>query len=63
MKLLRVRRKTKTEKGYNSSMGLLTTRVSSIKKYLMGIPIQTLQKSRETYSGEIKNSSDCILFI
>jgi len=61
MKLLRVRRKTK--KGYNSTMGLLTTRVSSIKKYLMGIPIQTLQKNRETYYGEIKSSSDCILFI
>ncbi|WP_378295179.1 hypothetical protein [Aquimarina rubra] len=42
-------------------MGRLSSHVTSIKKYLLGIPIATLHKYRETYYGEVKDCKDCIL--
>lgn len=61
MKLIRVRRKTRLEKRYTKKMGNLTTRVTYIKKYLLGFPIRTLHKYRETYYGEVKKTENCIL--
>lgn len=63
MKLLYIKRETKTEKRFSPKMGKLITRVTYIKKYLLGIPLQTLHKYRETYYGEIKNEDDCHLYI
>jgi hypothetical protein len=63
MKLLYIKRNTKTEKRYNIKMGKLTTEVTYIKRYFMGIPIKTLQKYRETYYGKIKDCDDCVLFV
>ncbi|MBC8756686.1 hypothetical protein H2O64_18580 [Kordia sp. YSTF-M3] len=63
MKLLYIKRKTKTEKRYNIKMGELTTEVTYIKRYFLGMPIKTLQKYRETYYGKIKNCEDCMLFV
>ena len=63
MKLLYIKRKTKTEKRYSVMMGELTTKVTYIKRYFMGLPIKTMHKYRETYYGEIKNCDDCILFV
>jgi hypothetical protein len=63
MKLLYVKRKTKTEKRYSYTMGVLTTKVTYIKKYLAGIPLKTIYKYRETYYGNVKNCQDCNLFI
>ncbi|MBT9187979.1 MULTISPECIES: hypothetical protein [Zobellia] len=63
MRLLYIRRKTKTEKHYSAKMGPLTTRVTSIKRYFLGLPINTLQKYRKTYYGKIKNYDECQLFI
>lgn len=63
MKILYIKRKTKTEKRHNTKMGKLTTRVTYIKKYLIGIPIKTIHKYRETYYGEVKDCDDCVLFI
>jgi hypothetical protein len=42
-------------------MGRLTTRVSYIKRYVLGIPVKTLHKYRETYYGKIKDCKDCDL--
>lgn len=42
-------------------MGRLHTRVTYIRKKLLGFPIQTLHKYRETYYGEVKDCSDCVL--
>ena len=63
MQLIKVKRNTKYERRYSQKMGELTTKVTSIKKYLMGIPIKTLHKYRETYYGEVKDCQDCNLFI
>jgi hypothetical protein len=63
MKLLYIKRKTKTEKRYSFMMGELTTKVTYIKTYFMGLPIKTMHKYRETYYGKVKNCDDCILFI
>lgn len=61
MKLIRVKRKTKKEKRYTQKMGMLTTRVTYIKKTILNIPVKTLHKYRETYYGETKDCNDCRL--
>ncbi|MDC6383967.1 hypothetical protein D2V93_16380 [Flagellimonas taeanensis] len=59
MKLSRIKRETKYEKRYSVKMGELTTQVTYIKRYIMGLPIRTLHKYRETYYGEVKDCKDC----
>ncbi|MBT8377432.1 MAG: hypothetical protein KJO22_11220 [Bacteroidia bacterium] len=61
MKLIQIKRQTKTEKRFSPKMGKLYTNVTYIKKYLMQIPIKTLHKYRETYYGEIKDCEDCVI--
>mgnify|MGYP003115057820 CR=1 FL=1 len=61
MKLIGIQRNTKNEKRYNSKMGILYTRVTYIKKVILGIPFRTLHKYRETYYGEIKDCDSCVL--
>ena len=61
MKLIRVSRKTKTEERYSPNMGVLQTKVTYIRKNLLGLPFRTLYKYRETYYGEVKACEDCSL--
>lgn len=61
MKLTEIKRETKYEKRYTAKMGELTTRVTYIKKYFLGLPLRTLHKYRETYYGEVKDCKDCEL--
>lgn len=63
MKLIRIKRETKIEKRHSVKMGELTTKVTYIKKCILGLPIATLHKYRETYYGEVKDCSDCMLFV
>ncbi len=63
MKIINIKRKTKTEKRYSRKMGELTTKVTYIKKHFLGMPIKTLHKYRETYYGKIKNCDDCLLYV
>lgn len=63
MKIISVRRKTVVEKRHTIRMGELTTKVTYIKRHLLGLPIKTLHKYRETYYGEVKDSKDCMLFV
>ncbi|MFV9551487.1 hypothetical protein [Algibacter sp. PT7-4] len=63
MKIIEVKRETKVEKRHTVKMGELTTKVTYVKKYLLGLPIKTLHKYRETYYGEVKDCKDCMLFI
>lgn len=63
MQLLKIKRNTRYEKRYSQKMGELTTKVTSIKKCLLGIPLRTLHRYRETYYGEVKDCKDCNLFI
>ena len=54
MKLVYVRRKTKIEKHYDTKMGILTAKVTYIKRYFMGLPFKTMHKYRETYHGKVE---------
>ncbi|QWX83778.1 hypothetical protein H0I23_15200 [Cellulophaga sp. HaHaR_3_176] len=63
MRLLYIKRKTKTEQRYSQKMGRLDTKVTYVKQYFLGLPIKTLHKYRETYYGEVKDCEDCMLFI
>jgi hypothetical protein len=61
MKLISIRRETRTEKRFSPQMGKLHTRVTYIKKAILNVPIKTLHKYRETYYGEIKDCDECSL--
>ena len=63
MKIINIKRNTKTEKRYSMKMGELITKVTYVKKYFLGLPVKTLHKYRETYFGEVKDCDDCTLFI
>jgi negative regulator of genetic competence, sporulation and motility len=63
MKIINIKRNTKTEKRYSMKMGKLITKVTYVKKYFLGLPVKTLYKYRETYYGEVKDCDDCTLFI
>ncbi|WP_235298044.1 hypothetical protein [Portibacter marinus] len=59
LKVLSIKREQKSETRFHPAMGVLVTNVTYIKKVLMGFPIKTLHKYRETYFGKIKDCSDC----
>jgi hypothetical protein len=61
MKLITVKRQTRQENRFAPKMGRLSAKVTYIKKHMLGIPIQTLHKYRETYYGEVKDCRDCNL--
>jgi len=63
MKLIYIKRKTDYETRYSVKMGVLTTKITYIKKYLLGYPIKTLHKHRLTYYGQVKDAKDSMLFI
>ncbi|TYP99128.1 hypothetical protein C7447_102446 [Tenacibaculum adriaticum] len=63
MRLLYIKRNTKTENRFSPKMGRLITKVTYIRKYFLGLPVKTLHKYRETYYGEVKNCDDCHLYI
>lgn len=63
MKIIQIKRKTKQEKYYSSAMGMLNSKVIYIKKYILGFPVKTIHKYRETYAVEIKNCDDYNLYI
>ena len=59
MKLVSVKRQTKSEKRFTEKMGMFTTNVIYIKKTFLSFPIKTLHKYRETYYGEVKDCDEC----
>lgn len=61
MKIIKIKRQTKLEKRYSIKMGELLVQVTYIKKHLLGFPIKTLHKYRETYYGTIKDCNECSL--
>ncbi|WP_273565808.1 hypothetical protein [Maribacter halichondriae] len=61
MKLIDIKRKTKNEKRYTPKMGILYTRVTYIKKRILGMPVATLHKYRATYYWEIKDCKNCVI--
>jgi hypothetical protein len=63
MKLIHIKRQTKTESRYSPKMGVLITDVTYITKYFLNMPVKVLNKYRETYYGEVKDCKDCNLYI
>ncbi|OBQ55352.1 hypothetical protein JJL45_08455 [Tamlana sp. s12] len=63
MKILYIKRRTQYEKRYSIKMGELITKVTSIKKYLFGLPVKTLHLNKETYYKETKHPKDGMLFV
>lgn len=61
MRLVRIKRNTKTETRYTTGMGSLQTRVTYIQKSIAGIRFRTVHKYRETYYGRVKSCEDCVL--
>ncbi|WMI69502.1 hypothetical protein [Mangrovimonas sp. YM274] len=61
MKLISIKRETISEERFTPKMGLLSTKVTYIKKQFLSIPFKTLHKYRETYYGEVKDCEDCVL--
>ena len=61
MRFIKVRRTTKSEKRYHKKMGILTTRVTYIKKYAGLFPLKTIHKYRKTYYGEVKDCQNCTI--
>ncbi|EIJ38748.1 hypothetical protein [Galbibacter orientalis] len=61
MAFIKIRRKTKLEKRYSKKMGSISVKVTYIRKHLLGIPLRTIHKYRETYYGTIKDCKDCTL--
>lgn len=61
MFLVHVKRNTKTEKRYTKKMGILWTKVTYIKRYILGMPVKTLHKYRRTYYGAVKDCKECEL--
>lgn len=59
--MIQIDRKTRVEKRFTPQMGRLHTRVTYIRKKILGIPYKTLHKYRETYYGEVKACGDCVL--
>ena len=59
--MIKIKRETKYEKTYSSSMGELTYRVTRIYKTFLGIKYKKLYEYRETYYGEVKDLVDCKL--
>ena len=61
MKVISVQRNSKYENRFHPNMGRLRTKVVYIRRYFLGLPVQTLHKYRQTYYGEVKSCEDCVL--
>lgn len=61
MKLISIKRETKQESRFSKNMGVLSTKVTYIKKQFLNILFKTLHKYRETYYGEVKDCKNCQL--
>lgn len=57
--MFKIKRITSFENYYHPNMGILKSRIVKIKKFFLGIPIETLHEYRETYYGEIKDCKNC----
>lgn len=62
MKLFYLRRETTVGEESNVKLGKIQTKTTNIKKYLLGLPIQTLRTYKEAYYGD-KGYKDSHMFI
>lgn len=63
MKFIYIKRHSVIEEIYRTKAGLLNSKVTSITKYFMGIPIKQLHSYKQTYYGIKNNAVEKMLFI
>ena len=63
MKLISIKRVTKSEGRFTPKMGAFLTNVTYIKRQFLSIPYMTLHKYRETYYGKVKDCEACNLAV
>ncbi|WP_299800687.1 hypothetical protein [Maribacter sp. Asnod2-G09] len=63
MKLIYIKRESNTKELYRTRNGLKKSKVTSITKYFLGIPIKTLHTYRQIYYRRKNNAIEKMLFI
>ncbi|TDT43734.1 hypothetical protein CLV90_2857 [Maribacter spongiicola] len=63
MKFIYIKRESTTKELYRTRNGLKKSKVTSITKYFMGIPVKTLHTYRQIYYGRKNNAIEKMLFI
>ena len=63
MKFIYIKRNSVVKEVYRTRVGLLNSKVTSITKYFMGIPIKQLHTYKQTYYGRKNNAVEGMLFI
>lgn len=63
MKFIQIRRKTTYQKRSSRKMFEIITRITYVKRYLLGLPIKTILKTKEMYFEDKKICKDTMLFV
>tara|TARA_Y100000780_G_scaffold90289_1_gene82008 strand:+ start:96421 stop:96642 length:222 start_codon:yes stop_codon:yes gene_type:complete len=63
MKLIYIKRESNIKELYRTRTGLMKSKVTSITKYFMGVPIKTIHSYKQIYQGRKNNAIEKMLFI
>ncbi|SKB84327.1 hypothetical protein SAMN05660866_03550 [Maribacter arcticus] len=63
MKFIYIKRQSITKELYRTQTGLRNSKVTSITKYFMGIPIKQIHNYKQIYYGRKNNAIEKMLFI
>lgn len=63
MKIIQIKRKTTYRKRSSKKMFEIITRITYVKKYVFGLPIETISKNKEMYFEDKKINKDNMLFV
>jgi hypothetical protein len=63
MKIIQIKRKTTYRQRSSKRMFQIITRITYVKKYLFGFPIETISKSKQMYFEDKKLNKDAMLFV
>jgi hypothetical protein len=63
MKIIQIKRKITYRKRSSKKMFEMITRITYVKKYLFGLPIETIIKNKEMYFEDKKLNKDNMLFV
>lgn len=63
MKFFYIKRRSVVREIYRTRVGLLNSKVTSVTKYFLGIPIKKVHTYKQTYYGVKDNAIEKMLFI
>tara|TARA_R110002049_G_scaffold302258_1_gene494958 strand:+ start:9269 stop:9460 length:192 start_codon:yes stop_codon:yes gene_type:complete len=63
MKVIQIKRKITYRKRSSKKMFEIITRITHVKRYVFGLPIGTLRKSKEMYFEDKKINKENMLFV